>query len=260
MATAGPAVRLVPTPVLQPAADAPIAEHDGPPSSDVACAADALAQRLSAYLRRGRARVVATDNLRTMVSIKRGQGVVTFRLHRMFLEAPASVVRGLARYAESHDRDAAALLRRFVDGNEHRIRQRANKRATPVDTQGKHHDLQAIFDGLNDHYFGGRIEAVITWGPRTRRKPGRRSIKLGSYTKEDALIRIHPVLDASDVPEFFVAWVVYHEMLHEIHDMPVVDGRRVYHTPDFRRAEAKFERYAEAVLWERCNLHMLLDR
>jgi hypothetical protein len=34
----------------------------------------------------------------------------------------------------------------------------------------------------------------------------------------------------------------------------------VYHTPEFRRAEALFERYAEAVLWERTMVHKLLDR
>ena len=107
---------------------------------------------------------------------------------------------------------------------------------------------------------GGAIEARITWGPRAKRKPGRTSIKLGSYTVEDELIRVHPVLDAADVPRYYLAWVVYHEMQHEIHDMPVVDGRRVYHTRAFRQAEAKFEEYAEAVLWERKNLQKLLDR
>ncbi|HEY0137776.1 MAG TPA: hypothetical protein VGB85_27010, partial [Nannocystis sp.] len=89
---------------------------------------------------------------------------------------------------------------------------------------------------------------------------GRESIKLGSYSVEEELIRIHPVMDAADVPHFFIAWIIYHEMLHEVHDMPIVDGRRVYHTPEFRRAEARFEHYAEAVLWERTQVHKLLDR
>ena len=71
---------------------------------------------------------------------------------------------------------------------------------------------------------------------------------------------MHPVLDADDVPRHYLAWVVYHEMLHEIHDMPIVEGRRVYHTRAFRQAEAKFEQYPEAVLWERTNLHKLLNR
>ena len=129
-----------------------------------------------------------------------------------------------------------------------------------LDTQGAHYNLQELLDELNERYFAGEIEAKITWGPRTRRRPGRESIKLGSYSIEEQLIRIHPVLDAVDVPRFFVEWIIYHEMLHEVHDMPIVDGRRVYHTPEFRRAEALFERYAEAVLWERTMVHKLLDR
>lgn len=219
-----------------------------------------LQQRLAAYLIAGRPRVILTDNLRTMLSIKKGQGIYTFRIHHMFSAAPPVILRALARYAERHDGEAAALLRAFIDGNEHLIRQSSEPRQVDLDTEGAHHNLQELFDELNASYFDGRIEAQITWGPRTKRRRRRSSIKLGSYALEDKLIRIHPVLDAADVPRFFVAWIVYHEMLHEVHDMPIVDGRRIYHTPEFRRAEARYEHYLEAVLWERTNLHKLLDR
>lgn len=221
---------------------------------------DELQARLGAHLVRGRPRVIVTDNIRTMLSIKRGHGVYTFRLHHMFVDAPPLVLKAIAHYAEQQDREAAELLRAFIDANDEAIRARTQPRPFTIDTQGRWHNLQDIFDELNEHYFEGRIVARITWGSRTRRKRGRQSIKLGSYTVEDQLIRIHPVLDAEDVPRYFVAWVVYHEMLHEIHDMPIVDGRRVYHTREFRRAEAQFDQYAEAVLWERTNLHRLLDR
>ncbi|MCA9681966.1 MAG: hypothetical protein KC457_07200 [Myxococcales bacterium] len=219
-----------------------------------------LQNRLAAYLHAGRPRVVITNNLRTMLSVKRGHGVYTFRLHHMFVDASPAVLRAVATYAESQEREAAELLRTFIDENEDAIRGRSTPQPLTVDVAGRYHNLQEIFDELNAHYFAGAIAARITWGPRGKRKRGRSSIKLGSYTVEDELIRIHPVLDAADVPRFFVAWVVYHEMLHEIHDMPVVDGRRIYHTRAFRQAEARFEQYAEAVLWERTQLHRLLDR
>lgn len=219
-----------------------------------------LQTRLAAYFTKGRPRVVLTDNLNTMLSIKRGQGVWTLRMHRMFAAAPPAVLRAVAQYAQSQDRRSATLLRRYIDHHEHLIRPPVEPRAQPIDVQGAHHNLKAIFDELNAEYFEGTIGARITWGPRTRRKAGRESIKLGSYSVEEQLIRIHPVLDALDVPRFFVAWIIYHEMLHEVHDMPIVDGRRVYHTPEFRRAEARFEHYAEAVLWERTQVHKLLDR
>ncbi|MCR9160900.1 MAG: hypothetical protein ACE37F_10735 [Nannocystaceae bacterium] len=219
-----------------------------------------LQSRLGAYLRSGRARVVLTDNVYSMVTIKRGDGVSTFRVHHMFADAPARVIRALAQYADQQSRDAATLLRDFIDANDDQVRQRDSPRPVTVDVEGRHHNLQEIFDRLNATYFDGAIRARITWGSRSKRKRSRDSIKLGSYTLEDELIRIHPVLDAADVPAFFVEWVVYHEMLHEVHDMPIVDGRRVYHTAEFRRAEAQFERYAEAVMWERTHLVKLLER
>ncbi|MCX4245199.1 hypothetical protein [Paraliomyxa miuraensis] len=219
-----------------------------------------LQDRIAAYMQRARPRVVLTDNLHTMLSIKRGHGVLTFRLHHMFVGAPAAVIRAVARYAETQEREAANLLRDYVDANEPLIRRREEPRPVTLDVQGRWHNLQEIFDQLNAVYFDGAIKARITWGARGKRRRARDSIKLGSYTVEDELIRIHPVLDAKDVPRFFVEWIVYHEMLHEVHDMPVVDGRRVYHTAEFRRAETRFERYAEAVIWEHANLHKLLER
>jgi hypothetical protein len=219
-----------------------------------------LQDRIAAHLQRARARVVLTDNVHTMLSIKRGQGVLTFRLHHLFVGAPAAVARAVARYAETQERESALLLRDYVDTKEALIRRREEPRPVTLDVEGRWHNLQELFDELNELYFDGSIKARITWGPRGKRRRARDSIKLGSYTVEDELIRIHPVLDAKDVPRFFVAWIIYHEMLHEVHDMPVVDGRRVYHTHEFRRAEAQFERYAEAVMWERVNLHKLLER
>jgi hypothetical protein len=219
-----------------------------------------LQERISAYLQRSRARVVLTDNVHTMLSIKRGQGVLTFRLHHLFVGAPAAVARAVARYAETHERESALLLRDYVDTKESLIRRREDPRPVTLDVEGRWHNLQELFDGLNATYFGGTIKARITWGPRSRRRRARDSIQLGSYTMEDGLIRIHPVLDAKDVPRFFVEWIIYHEMLHEVHDMPVVGGRRVYHTPEFLRAEARFEHHAQAVSWEQANRHKLLER
>lgn len=219
-----------------------------------------LQDRIAAYLKKARARVIITDNLQTMLSIKGGQGVLTFRLHHMFIGAPAAVVRAVARYAETHDRKAATLLREYADANEKLIRRRESSRPISVDTEGRYHNLQEIFDGLNAQYFDGEIVARITWGPRNRRPRSRSSINLGSYVLEDELIRIHPVLDAKDVPRYFVEWVVFHEMLHEVHGMPEIDGRRVHHPPAFRRDEQKFERYVDAVMWERTHARKLLER
>jgi hypothetical protein len=219
-----------------------------------------LQLRVNAYLTRGRARVVLTNNAHTMLSVKRAHDMWTIRIHHMFASAPPVVVRAIARYCELHCPESSRILRAFVDAQDHLIAPTRGRREVAMDTQGRHHDLRALFDDLNEHYFAGQVQARITWGPRTKRRRGRESIKLGSYTIEDEIIRIHPVLDVADVPEFFVAYIVYHEMLHELHEMPIVDGRRIYHTAEFRRDEARFEAYAEALEWERLHVRELLDR
>ena len=89
----------------------------------------------------------------------------------------------------------------------------------------------------------------------------RRSIRFGSYTPVDELIRIHPYLDQAFVPEFFVRYIVFHEMLHAhmgIEETP--NGRRRIHPPAFRRREEEYGDYDRAVAWmnDESNLRRLL--
>ena len=130
-----------------------------------------------------------------------------------------------------------------------------------VHTRGKHHDLLSIFNDVNERYFGGSVNALITWGPKKRRGRAhpRRSIKLGSYASLERLIRIHPSLDRSWVPRYFVAFVVYHELLH--HFSPSTRGRsarRALHPPEFLAKERAFRNYERAVTWQSRNLSRLL--
>ena len=63
---------------------------------------------------------------------------------------------------------------------------------------------------------------------------------MGSYSVEDKLIRIHRSLDRDLVPRFFVAWIVYHEMLHQVHGAPILNGRRQFHTKVCLEDEARY--------------------
>ena len=82
---------------------------------------------------------------------------------------------------------------------------------------------------------------------------------MGSYSVEDRLIRIHASLDRPFVPRLFVEWIVYHEMLHQKHDIPVVGGRRQFHTPEFLAEEATYEHFHRMSRWERENLDKILS-
>lgn len=222
-----------------------------------------LERRLSTGLEGGRVALEVTDNRHTMISVRRDQGLYRVRVHRMFLDADGEVVRALGRYVSENDRTASNLLGRFIDRNQHRIRhaRRSSMRPVSIQTRGRVFDLQDVFDDLNRRYFAGVIEARITWGQRASHDGKRRrhnSIKMGSYSVEDKLIRIHPSLDRTFVPRSFLEWIVYHEMLHQKHAIPVVGGRRQFHTPEFLRDESAFEHYHVSRRWERENLNRLL--
>lgn len=239
-------------------------------SSEITEAQDSLERRIRAHLTRGRVQVTLTDNRYTMISVRRiaakdARGArarerrYEVRLHHMFIDADPVIVRALARYVADNDADASRVLGDFIDANADHVRGRARRApAQLIFTAGEHHDLREIFDQLNAEYFDNRIEAAITWGARCGRPRRRNSIKMGSYSVEDRLIRIHRSLDRAFVPRYFVAWIVFHEMLHQVHDIRVKNGRREFHSKEFLADEAGFALYEQAKLWERSHLDALL--
>lgn len=206
-----------------------------------------------------RVQLTVTDNGRTMVSSRDGGDHLRVRVHHMFLDAGPEILDALARYLSLADDVSRELLRRYVKTQSARIQRR--RRHTPrVESHGTHHDLAHIYADVNRRYFDGAVAAQIGWSRRSPRAGGRRrrSIKLGSYRARDALIRVHPVLDAAWVPRYFVEYIVYHEMLHHVVPMPDRGGRRTLHGAEFKARERRFEHYQRALAWEQEHLDRLL--
>ena len=62
-------------------------------------------------------------------------------------------------------------------------------------------------------------------------------------------ITISKTLDSKEVPEWFVEYILYHEMLHIKHPARLIKGRRYYHTSAFRLDERRFPYYEQAQKW-----------
>ncbi len=220
--------------------------------------ADAIASLLAEPVR-----LTVHDNRSTMVSFRRKPGFVHYRVHHMFLDAPDDVVHALAIFAgpcrgkaARRRRAAGSRIDAFVRIHRSRI---GAPRPARVEARGRVHDLQTLFDRLNAEHFEGQVEARIGWGAwRGGRR--RRTIKTGVYVQDARLIRIHPSLDRPEVPEFYVAAVVHHEMLHQMVPALEANGRRVVHGDEFRRRERAYPDYARAKAWEEANLPVLLGR
>lgn len=214
---------------------------------------EALRERIDPFVM-----VRLTENISTMISFKRRGRVLYVRAHAMFAEAPEPVLDALADFITEPEVEPrqAKLLDEWIALHKPQLAQRRAEQ--PIQPYGEHHDLQAIFDRVNQQYFAGEIEARITWSIAASKKR-RSSIKMGSWCAEQRLVRLHPALDQDWVPEMFVEFVVYHEMLHALHG--VTDngsGRREVHTPAFRADEKKYAHYAAAMRWERDHLTRLL--
>ena len=154
----------------------------------------------------------------------------------------------------------------FIDVHHRKIRRARRRRRGPVtvtiETRGEVHDLKEIYDELNRRYFDGAHRRADHLEPAAGagRAPAASQLDQDGLVRvEDRLIRIHASLDRPFVPRLFVEWIVYHEMLHQKHDIPVVGGRRRFHTEEFLLEEAAFEHYHRARPWERDNLDRLLN-
>ena len=195
--------------------------------------------------------VVVTDNSSSLMSYRPGRrgAPAKLRIHRMFLGAEPPVMDALGRWLSGkRDGESPRIIDGFIERHRHLIRDR-EARPVRVETLGTYFDLNALFDEMNAKWFEGRIAAQITWG-RMPKGARRRSIRLGSFTPQDNMIRIHPLLDQEFVPEYVIRYIVFHEMLHAklgIGQHP--SGRRCIHSRDFKLIEQAYPDYARAVAW-----------
>jgi hypothetical protein len=125
--------------------------------------------------------------------------------------------------------------------------------------EGRHFDLQKIFDNLNQRYFRGRVrDYEVKWGRQRKQRPKEYFI-FGTIQEEDRVIRINRALDQSFVPLWFLQYILYHEMLHAVvPDEEMGGGRRRVHTEEFNRREKHFRNYRRARRWEEDNLAKFL--
>lgn len=255
MATAAlrvPDPRVVPLPL-------PIVTPGGPQIFVHEGARQALERRLTAAFE-GPVQLAVTDNRRRMVTHSRVHGALRVRVHMMFLGAPDRIRDALVAYVVHGDREASQVIGDYIDKNLHRIRA-WQAVPGPLKTRGEVHDLLPILADLNAEYFGGALgDVLITWGRRSSCPRGRerRSIKLGSYSAVERLVRVHPALDKPWVPRYFVAYIVYHELLHHVVPEVRVGRRTILHPPEFLRREREFRHYERAVAWEHKHIDRLL--
>ena len=204
--------------------------------------------------------VTVTDNSHAMITVRWSNPGYTVRVHHMFLEARAPVLKALASFIGTRRARPSPILREFVAAHAEKIKRApARMRRIAVRTAGRYFDLREIFARVNREFFNGQVDCRITWGTRMGARP-RQSIRLGTYSEQTKTIRVNPGLDQSFVPPYVIEGIVYHEMLHHLVGTTPVKGRKVAHSLAFRRLECRYPHHGQVQAWIKTHRDRLLGR
>lgn len=200
-----------------------------------------------------RVQVFLTNNRRRMVSARHcGQGLVEVRLQRIFLDCGPEVLDELALMLSGGKTDRRAL-RRFIDERFHSesVMARPRRQVAAERVESSHHDIVAYARELNAIYLNGRSTAKVVWGRRSSRR-SRHSIRFACYDPERNLVIMNRKLDNPSIPAYFVEYVLFHEMLHEVLGIGEREnGRRDIHGSLFKLMESTFPDFEKAQQYEK---------
>lgn len=208
--------------------------------------------------------IVVNENRSTMLNLlERKRDRARLSMHKMFLDAPEQVISAIAHYVRgtrSNRSGQNLVLRGFIQKNLTQLDYSHTVDKQKLVHQGKVYDLSEIYDRLNKQYFGNKLKLQITWYGLWKKK-NRCRVIFGQYFDALKLVKIHRRLDDPFFPDYFVDFVVYHEMLHSV--VPgYVDERGLFrsHGEEFKEREREFEFYEEAMAWEKKNRnHFFLE-
>lgn len=201
--------------------------------------------------------LVINENRSTMLNLlEKRSGKARLSIHKMFLDAPENVIAAIAHYVRGARKDRYMhnlILRGYIQQNLARFDSSHRLNRAKLVQSGRIYHLEPLYQQLNECYFEGNLDLAITWfGERGRKNKSR--ITFGLYHDNLKLIKIHRILDDPFFPDYFVSFVIYHEMLHAIVPGSIGPrGRYCIHTKAFKEKERLFEHYEKAVAWEKKN-------
>ncbi len=211
--------------------------------------------------------ITLTKNRSSIVSAREQSGKLDIRIHHSFASAPDETLEAVATFLRSKRQSASrraalAAIRAYFQSHASTPTPAHRPRRITLRPVGHTCDLRELRDAINNQYFSGELSVHITWGKASRRRKRNKncgfSVRLGTYSERDGVVRIHPCLDNPKVPRYVIESVVHHEMLHAALPPVVVNGRRRIHTPEFRRRERLFTEYHKAERWIDRNIGRLI--
>ena len=151
-----------------------------------------------------------------LIKIKKKLFLTEINIHSTFLKADKNIIQDILIFINQDKnknlKEVKYRLSKFFEEN-------YVPKKFKINNKFKYKNIEKLFQNiitrLNDLYNNiNFFELKITWGKNYKYR--RRSIRFGSFDKKHNLIRIHPALDNSYVPDFFINSIIYHEVAHFI--------------------------------------------
>lgn len=185
------------------------------------------------------------------LTIRRREEAVYVRFSDLLRRAPLPVLEAAAALllARVYRRKAPApLVEPYLQySRSGRTRSRMNRmrhhrvRPRHVCAQGRHFNLERLFDKLNGRYFAGELQRPhIGWSVHRWRR------QFGCYDPGPNHILLNSRLDHPRVPQCVVEYVLFHEMLHVKHPTRRSGCTLVSHSREFRAEEKRFAEFERA--------------
>lgn len=208
--------------------------------------------------------IVFHRNRTTMASWSRKGSRGTLRLHQIFRRAPAELLEVLVRHfftriSPSESRRLRAQIMDFVEQN--RVATLCDGSLPRVrPPRGKVYNLDQVRTKITQLYIPERLGDLT--GPRMgwswRATPSLMGKWIEGPPGSRNLIVVNRLLDNDKVPPYYLEYIVYHEILHDLFPIRREAGRWVHHPVEFRRRERRFALYQKARRWEEERLSRLL--
>jgi SprT-like family len=120
--------------------------------------------------------------------------------------------------------------------------------------------LLPIFDHLNDTYFGGLLVAGIGWRNLSLKQE---EVIYGECHFEERFIKINTILKDAEVPDYFLEYVVYHEMCHLMYHPSVAttEGHdNPEHNARFKSIEKRYPMYKQSIDFDETKMPDVVQR
>lgn len=137
-------------------------------------------------------------------------------VHSVFLKADKNLLADIVDFILERNKNELKNIKKRLSDFFHENHEVKNVK---INTKYKYKNINEMFlniiGELKDEFIKIDFTKIkITWGRVTAYRS--RCIRFGSYDKKKNIIRLHPILDNDNIPDFFINSIIYHETAHFI--------------------------------------------